>query len=68
MRWSHAPDPAYSEGRDVRSNVANGFARIWLRGLLGAQGEVANVSGQGTDRWALRRYPTGRRTLGGQAV
>ena len=48
--------------------VANGFARTWPRGLLGAEGGVPNVSGQGADRRGLKGYSTGRRTLGEQAV
>ena len=68
MGWSHAPNLAYAEGTECAREVANGFARTWLRGLLGAEGEVANVSGQGTDRRGLKGYSTGRRTLGGQAV
>ena len=48
--------------------VANGFARTRLRGLLGAEGEFPNVSGQGTDRRGLKGYSAGRRALGEQAV
>ena len=69
MGWSHAPYPAYAEGTGMCAReVANGFARTWPRGLLGAEGEVANVSGQGTGRRGLKGYSTGRRTLSEQAV
>ena len=67
MRWSHAPDPASSEGRDVHSRVVNGFARTWPRSLLGGKERVPRVSGQEADRRDLKGYSIGR-TPGKRAV